>query len=400
MALRAGSGGLIDEALVTTFPAPNSFSGQDTVEISLHGGVAIVEACLKAALATGLCRLAGPGEFTRRAFEAGRLDLTRAEAIADMIDAETEAQRLQALEQFSGALERAYEGWRGQLIEALAALEVAVDFSDEADVPVDADHGAYRALASLEAELETVLASARRGEGVREGFSIAIIGKPNAGKSSLINVLAKREAAIVSDIPGTTRDVVEVRLVLNGYITWIADTAGLRESADQVEAEGVRRALARAGSADLRLGVCDASGSVPDDLLEAMKPGDILVLNKTDLVQSDAPGVGSDTRHGLETIGVSALTREGVDDLMARLGAIVSARLSTQEPAYITRKRHRDLLEKAHDHIRRARVSIALGPELAAEDVRLAARALGQVTGKVDVEEILGAIFSRFCIGK
>ena len=236
----------LDEAIVLWMPGPNSFTGEDTVEFHLHGGPAIVEGLLGSALNSRLCRIADPGEFTRRAFDAGRLDLTQAEAISDLIDAETEGQRRQAARLYQGEAARVFEGWRGLLMSAMAALEASIDFPDEADIPGEIDLTALEPIEALAHELDSALGDASRLRSVREGFRIAILGPPNAGKSSLMNRLARRDAAIVSPIPGTTRDVVEVRLVLSGFATWVADTAGLREASDAIEAEGVRRALERA----------------------------------------------------------------------------------------------------------------------------------------------------------
>jgi tRNA modification GTPase len=246
--------GFLDEALVLWMPGPNSYTGEDVVEFHVHGGPAIIEAVLASATKSRLCRTADPGEFTRRAFDAGRLDLTQAEAIADLIDAETEGQRRQAGRLYQGEAARTFEGWRGLLMSAMAALEASIDFPDEADIPGEINLTALEPIEALAADLEAALGDAGRLRSVREGFRVAILGPPNAGKSSLMNRLARREAAIVSPVAGTTRDVVEVRLVLAGYPVWVADTAGLREASDAIEAEGVKRALARAEEADLRIG--------------------------------------------------------------------------------------------------------------------------------------------------
>ena len=253
--LHDGEGGFLDEALVLWMPGPKSYTGEDVAELHVHGGPAVVEAVIGAALATRLCRVAEPGEFTRRAFDAGRLDLTQAEAISDLIDAETEGQRRQAGRLYQGEAARVFEGWRGLLVSAMAALEASIDFPDEADIPGEINLTALEPIEALAVDLEAALGDAGRLATVREGFRIAILGPPNAGKSSLMNRLARREAAIVSPIAGTTRDVVEVRLVLSGFPVWVADTAGLREASDAIEAEGIRRALARADEADLRIWV-------------------------------------------------------------------------------------------------------------------------------------------------
>lgn len=393
----------LDEAVVLFFASPASFTGEDVVELHVHGGPAIISAVLEAALRTRLVRLAEPGEFTRRAFERGRIDLTRAEAIADLVDAETEGQRRQAARIYRGEAARAFEGWRGQLIAAMAALEASVDFPDESDVSRDIELAALAPLEGLAGELESALASAGRGEAVREGFSIAILGRPNAGKSSLLNRLARREAAIVSPIPGTTRDIVEVRLVLAGFPVWIADTAGLRETADQVEAEGVRRALARAEDADLRIWVLDSAshpdpaGLQPENVSRetAWRPGDLTLLNKIDLASPSAVT-------GPDVYAISASTGAGLAQVEDVLTGIVRSRLASDESPLITRTRHRLLVEDSLAHIERALegARIGVGAELVSEDLRLAARSLGRITGSVDVEDLLDRIFSDFCIGK
>lgn len=275
------SGEELDRGLALWFPAPASFTGEDVAELHVHGGPAVVEAVIRACLSAG-ARPAEPGEFTRRAFENGKLDLAQAEGLADLVDAETEGQRRQALRQSKGSLSALYEGWRTRLIEAAALIEAEIDFPDEG-LPGALAQRAELILRSLAAEMGAHLDDSHRGERIRDGYRIAIIGAPNAGKSSLLNALARREAAIVSELPGTTRDVVEVRLVLGGFPVWIADTAGLREAADAVEAEGVRRALVRAEEADLRVGLVEAGAALPSVLTANLKPGDILAFSKSDL---------------------------------------------------------------------------------------------------------------------
>lgn len=396
----------LDEALVLWMPGPNSYTGEDVVEFHVHGGPAIIEAVLASAVNSRLCRIADPGEFTRRAFDAGRLDLTQAEAIADLIDAETEGQRRQAGRLYQGEAARTFEGWRGLLMSAMAALEASIDFPDEADIPGEINLTALEPIEALAADLEAALGDAGRLRSVREGFRVAILGPPNAGKSSLMNRLARREAAIVSPVAGTTRDVVEVRLVLAGYPVWVADTAGLREASDAIEAEGVKRALARAEEADLRIWVSDASdgdvsretskGSARPRLAEA-RAGDLLVLNKADLIGSAPAMAGSE-----DVFVVSAQTGAGLDGLERRLQQIVRERLDADEAPLVTRARHRDLVEEALAAVERALegARIGMGAELVSEDLRLAARALGRITGSIDAEDLLDRIFSQFCIGK
>lgn len=395
--LHDAEGGFIDEALVLWMPAPHSYTGEDVAELHVHGGPAVVEAVIGAALKTRLCRIAEPGEFTRRAFDAGRMDLTQAEAISDLIDAETEGQRRQAGRLYQGEAARTFESWRGLLVSAMAALEASIDFPDEADIPGEIDLSALEPIEALAADLEAALGDAGRLNTVREGFRIAILGPPNAGKSSLMNRLARREAAIVSPIAGTTRDVVEVRLVLAGYPVWIADTAGLREAADAIEAEGIRRALTRAEEADLRIWVSDASDS-SFQTSPSFREGDLRILNKADLLNGNSPSLAGSE----DVFVVSAQTGAGLDPLERRLVQIVRDRLETDEVPLVTRARHRKLVEEALAAIERGLegARIGIGAELVSEDLRLAARALGRITGSIDAEDLLDVIFSQFCVGK
>jgi tRNA modification GTPase len=382
------TGEILDEALVLWMPAPHSFTGEDVVELHLHGGRAVVAGVI-AALATcpGL-RPAEPGEFTRRAFEAGHLDLTAAEAVADLVDAETAAQRRQALRQMGGALGRLYDGWRDRLVRALAHVEADIDFPDE-DLP-----GGI--LATVAAEIDALaqaiaahLDDGRRGERLREGIAVAIVGAPNAGKSSLLNALAGRDVAIVSARAGTTRDVIEVHLDLAGCPVILADTAGLRDTDDEIEAEGVRRARARAGAADLTLALFAAIDPPDAATLALVGPETIVIRSKADL------GPSTD---GLDALPVSARTGAGMEALIARLTAAVAQRFMPGDQPSLTRARHRTALSEAQAALRRA--ASAPLPELAAEDLRLATRALGRITGRVDVEDLLDVIFRDFCIGK
>lgn len=394
MAFCAPNSGLsLDDGIALWFPAPASFTGEDVAELHVHGGQAVIAAIIDAALSVAGVRLAEPGEFTRRAFENGKLDLAEAEGLADLVDAETEAQRRQALRQRRGALSALYDGWRERLIEAAALIEAEIDFPDE-ELPDALSQRAGPLLASLTEDMGQHLDDAHRGERIRDGYRIAIIGPPNAGKSSLLNALAQREAAIVTDIPGTTRDVVEVRLVLAGYPVWIADTAGLREATDAIEAEGVRRALARAEEADLRLGVVEAGTEPPASLTGALQPDDLLIHSKSDLFRQTA------TYGEYGSLGVSALTGEAIPELLSVLSRRVADALGGEEAPVLTRARHRRLVEEARAALERATSALSRGPELAAEDVRVAASAIGRLTGRIDVEDLLDEIFSSFCIGK
>ena len=392
----------LDRALVLWFPGPDSYTGEDCAELHLHGGSAVVDAVSDALLRLGL-RLAEPGEFTRRAFEHGKLDLAQAEAVADLVDAETESQRRQALAQLEGALTRRHEAWRAAIVEALAQLEAGVDFPDE-ELPEDLAARARPILQGLAGDLEHAIAEAGRGERVREGYRIAIMGAPNAGKSSLLKRLAGRDAAIVTALPGTTRDVIELPLVVAGYKVLVADTAGLRPPAEVIEAEGVRRARAWAESADLRLWVVDGAESAGHWRLAAdlLRPGDLALVNKMDLpegadaspAKAHAKAVGAEP-HALSLTGGPDET--GVRDMIRR--RVVEALSGAEFPA-ATRARHRAALKEALGHVGRGIAALEAGPELAAEDVRLAGRALGRITGRIDPESVLDRIFSSFCIGK
>ena len=386
----SSDGSVIDTGLATYMPGPGSYTGEDTLEISLHGGRIIVESALRALMAAG-ARLAEPGEFTRRAFEAGKLDLTRAEAVADLIDAESEAQLSQALKQMGGALEKLYSGWREDLTHCLALLEASIDFPDEEDAPDRVDGPVQDKLLDLKQNLGNALSQGNITERIRDGFKIAILGKPNAGKSTLLNQLARRDAAIVTDVPGTTRDIVEVRLTLGGYLAYIADTAGLRETDDQIEAEGVRRALKAGQEADLRIWMFDAR-ETPD--LTAVKPGDLVVANKSDLVMPDTVS--------RETLSISAKNGIGIDVVESVLVARLSDMTQNVTAPMITRARHRQGIERALIHVTSAleHLESGIGAEFTAEEVRMASRELGGLTGLIDTESILGAVFSSFCIGK
>jgi len=389
---RDEDGNLIDEGLALFMPGPHSYTGEDTLELYLHGGPAVIKHSLETLARQPGVRLAEPGEFTRRAFEAGKLDLTEAEGVADIIEAETEAQKAQALRQLTGGLTETYDRWRAELTGVLALIEVMVDFPDEGDTPEDTVRPILDKLDLIIAELEDALGDRGIGEKIRDGFRVAIVGPPNAGKSSLLNRIARREAAIVTDIAGTTRDVVEVRLVLGGQVVWLADTAGLRKTADVVEAEGVRRAERAAREADLRIHVIDgANPATPAGPVEDL---DIVVFNKADQRSgASAPG---------DALLVSAATGEGIEKLESLIGAFISNRAASVEAPVITRARHREKLSAGLASLVQARQLLEddMGAELAAEDVRMALRQLGAVIGTVGVEDILGAVFSQFCIGK
>ncbi|MDX2157818.1 MAG: tRNA uridine-5-carboxymethylaminomethyl(34) synthesis GTPase MnmE [Hyphomicrobiaceae bacterium] len=392
------SGELLDAALVLFFAGPASETGEDIAELHLHGSPAVVRAVLAALARLPGYRLAEPGEFARRAFENGKIDLTAAEGLADLIDAETDGQRRQALAQAGGEFRRLCDGWRDRLLEARALAEAAIDFSDEADVATDAMARARIVASTIRGEIDARLEDAHRGEIVREGFRVVLAGAPNAGKSSLLNALARRDVAIVSPEAGTTRDVLEVHLDLGGYAVIVADTAGMREASDSIEREGVCRAVARARSADLLVWLVDAAAPVwapPSSLLDEAVPV-LGVLNKVDIVPDAASHAPADLA-GL--IAISATTGAGLPRLVACLTREVAARLEPSAgPAVATQHRHRVALSTCRDAL--ARCLQPSDPELAAEDLRLAADALGRITGRINADEILGQIFGRFCIGK
>ncbi len=404
LALRAirdpADGELIDRALVACFPAPGSFTGEPVIELHVHGGPAVIAGLLEALGRLPGLAPAGPGAFSRRAFENGRMDLTQAEAIADLVEAETIGQRRQALRQMDGALGALYEEWRARLISLMARLEAEIDFPDEDDAPRDAAIGLAPEVAQLRDDVRAHLADHRRGERVRDGYRVVILGAPNAGKSSLLNRMCGAEAAIVSPIPGTTRDVVEARLVLAGFPVWIADTAGLREAGDQIEAEGVRRALARAEAADLRIVVLDAGGPPPEGAVaDAMAAPSLIAFNKIDQPAADWVGPAA-AAAGDRGLPIAAATGKGVPELVAAIARRVGEDLGAQEAPALSRARHRHDVETAAWALDRAHAALSRGAELAGEDLRLAARALGCITGRVDVEDILDVVFSSFCIGK
>ncbi|MBI2256153.1 MAG: tRNA uridine-5-carboxymethylaminomethyl(34) synthesis GTPase MnmE [Proteobacteria bacterium] len=383
----------LDDALVLYFKGPASFTGEDVVELHIHGGPAIIAAVARALAALQL-RLAEPGEFTRRAFDHGKLDLVEIEGLADLIAAETEAQRRQALRQAEGELSALYESWRGPLISALARMEAAIDFPDE-DLPDGLMTLVDETMRILIEEIEAHLADNHRGEMLREGLSVAILGSPNVGKSSLLNRLAGRDAAIVSARAGTTRDVIEVKLDLGGYPVLIADTAGLRESPDEIEQEGVKRALKRAEHADLKLVVFD--GAVWPDfdpaVAEQIDAEAIVVLNKAEFAVGRKTAIAD-----RDLLLVSAKTGEGLEALVLALAEKAAKALNPGAQPALTRLRHRAALERCLGALQRGLNAPVV--ELKAEDLRLGVQALGRITGRVEVDDVLDLIFREFCIGK
>jgi tRNA modification GTPase len=400
--LQDGAGQPIDDAVVLWFPGPGSATGEDVAEFHVHGGRAVLGAVLSAISLIPNSRAAEPGEFTRRAFENGKLDLTEAEGLDDLIHADTDRQRRQALRQLQGLLGNRARDWRERIIEASALIEAGIDFSDEGDVPAELTTPAVKAIRALHDEIAEVLAAQGQAERLRDGLVVAIAGEPNVGKSTLINQLARREVAIVSPHAGTTRDVIEVQLDLGGYPVTIIDTAGIRETDDPVEQEGVRRARARAEDADLVLWLVEGEQAVDPDTMRSLRTsgeghrsgGSIwIVRNKIDVDGAVAvrPAGG---------FGISASRGDGIPELVDALVKFAADFFGTTEGALVTRARQRDLLRRASGSLRRSLDLVEEGEELAAEELRAAAYALGRLLGRVDVEDVLGAIFQKFCVGK
>lgn len=379
----------LDHALVCWMPAPGSFTGEDQAELHIHGGLAVRGAVLRTLTELDGCRPAEPGEFTKRAFLNGRMDLGSVEGLADLIDAETEAQRRQALRQLQGRLDSLAEGWRSRLVTILALLEAALDFSDESDIPDDLERQVAAPLRALRIELQAHLEDGRRGERLRDGFSVVLAGPPNAGKSTLLNVLARRDVAIVSPVPGTTRDVIEVHCDLDGLPVVFSDTAGIRDTTDPVEREGVVRTQAKAAAADLVLWLTPSGAEAPPP------PEGRLVRVATKIDQATVcPDQASDLQ-------ISATNGIGIDLLLDRIKQEALRAIGNGDDAVITRERHRKALERGRLAIGRAVQRLGEARiELAAEDVRLATRAVGEITGRVGVEDVLDQIFASFCIGK
>lgn len=381
-------GTAVDNGLVLYFPCPNSFTGEDVVEFQTHGGRAIISAVLSGLAQIDGFRPAGRGEFTRRAVENGKMDLTAAEGLADLVNAETEQQRKQALRQMGGALAKIYEDWHDRLLHVLAWMEAYIDFPEE-EIPEDVSADVRGKIASLMSEIQVHLNDGRRGEKLRDGFQIAIIGAPNAGKSSLMNRLAQRDVAIVSSTAGTTRDIIEVRLDINGYPVIVADTAGLRDTDEEIEAEGVRRAKARAEEADLVLWLSDALKGKNNTETEKIDSEKIFrIMNKADQTEPQNDG----------NIWISAKTGQGIDVLLDRIGRFVEEKMALREEPSLTRLRHRKALEECLQCLNSSLKAPEI--ELMTEDLRMAMRSLGKITGQVQVEELLDVIFKDFCIGK
>jgi len=400
--LRDLTGRPLDDAVVLWFPEPGSATGEDVAEFHVHGGRAVLAALFAALSAFENVRAAEAGEFTRRGFENGKLDLTEAEALDDLIHADTDRQRRQALRILKGLLGEKARDWRARIIEASALIEAGIDFSDEGDIPAELIAPALVRISALREEIQEVLAAQGRSERLRDGLVVAISGPPNVGKSTLINLLARREVAIVSPHAGTTRDVIEVQLDLDGYPVTVIDTAGIRETDDAVEQEGVRRARLRAAEADLVLWMVDAQHE-GNEIEGSTSPAGAtiwVVRNKIDLdtaghVSEGGRGTGSRTE-----FGISASRGDGVPELVAALVAFAQNYLGSGEGGLIGRERQRILLQETTDALRRCMSVVGEGEELAAEELRRASQSLGRLLGRVDVEEVLDVIFREFCVGK
>lgn len=384
---------LIDKALILLFEGPASFTGEDVVEIHLHGGPALITALFDQLSTFENLRPADPGEYTRRAFEHGKLDLTEAEGLGDLVNAETHAQHQQALRQMRGELGEIYQTWRQELLNSLAHLEADIDFPDE-DLPEGVAGAIRPKIKSLADDITQHLADGHRGEIIREGLDVVILGAPNVGKSSLLNKLARREAAIVSEQAGTTRDIVEVQMDLAGYPVTLADTAGIREAEDMVEREGVRRARARAEEADIRIFMTEPSeGPLSESgFSDLVQESSFHLINKVDQTEH-TPEISGD-----RDFAISVKTDQGLDVFLKKLEEDVVSLLDGSGAPSLTRVQHRLALEECLDCLQR--FDLAPDPELGAEDVRLAARSLGRITGRVDVEDVLDIVFGDFCIGK
>ena len=386
------SGATLDRALVIRFQAPHSYTGENVVEYHTHGGRAVVQGVLEALGTQKHHRMAQPGEFTRRAFENGKMDLTEAEAVADLINAQTQMQKAQALSQMGGALAHLYENWRDQLTRILAHIETDIEFPEE-DLPGGLMPQIISGIEVVIADITAHLDDNRRGERLRGGIHVAVIGAPNAGKSSLVNALAQRDIAIVSETAGTTRDVIETHLDIAGYPVILSDTAGLRSAGDPVESEGIRRAAARARQADIRVVLYDGGAEKPDADSRALEAQDhtIVLINKADRPVK--------LKHPARPRAVSVLKNEGISGFLEDLTRmIVHIAGNDGDAPALTRTRHREALHDCREALERA-LKAPL-PELAAEDVRLAVRDLGRITGKVDIEDVLDVVFRDFCIGK
>ncbi|MBL4802900.1 MAG: tRNA uridine-5-carboxymethylaminomethyl(34) synthesis GTPase MnmE [Emcibacter sp.] len=391
----------LDLGLLLYFPAPNSFTGEEVAEFHIHGGRAVVSGFLESLSRIEGLRSAQPGEFTRRAFDNGKMDLTAAEGLADLINSETEAQRRQALRLMDGRLGDLYEAWRKEIITAQAYLEVDIDFADE-EIPDDIFDRVLPIIESLRQKIIAHMGDGFKGERIRDGLQVVILGKPNIGKSTLLNFLSKRDVAIVSHIAGTTRDLLEVHLDIGGFPVTIVDTAGIRDSKDIIEVEGIRRAEARAKDADIKILMVEAADwpNIPVRLKDQIDENVIILINKTDLHAVKPEDMACTEYSCLGVIGISAREEKGMAGFLSCLSGAVEKYMELSDVPNLTRIRHREALSDCLDHLNRFRQTPDKELVLLAEDLRMAARSLGVITGRVDVEDILDVIFSEFCIGK
>ena len=388
---------LIDEGIILWFPAPDSYTGEDMAEFHIHGSKAVIDALHSSISQIENCRLAEPGEFTKLAFQNGKINLLKAESIADLISAETEIQRQQAIKIMDGQSSKTFNNLREKLLKILSNIEAKIDFPDE-DLPQDILNNTKKISSEVILSIKKILNDQRVGERIREGFKIAIIGPTNAGKSSLLNLLSNRDVAIVSEIAGTTRDVIETHLNIEGYPVVVSDTAGIRDSKNEIEKKGIKLALDNAENADLKLIIIDAKSiDFKGVLKELLDENAILVVNKSDLLKEDLSAEIKNFEHVL----ISVKNNFNVEDLIIKIKNKLKNKFITSEDILITRERHRQHLEKCLNYLKRfEEKNEAQDFDKAAEDLRLATRHLGMIVGKVDVEEILGSIFNDFCIGK
>jgi tRNA modification GTPase len=392
--LKDKQGQPIDEALTLWFPAPASFTGEECAEFHTHGSAAVISGLSQALLSLGL-RQAEPGEFTRRAVQNGKMDLTEAEGLADLIDAQTEGQRVQALRQMGGGLRDLYEDWRERLLDALAQIEGEIDFPDEGDIPDTLSHAAYAPLQKLAQDMEEALGDMGRGAAIRSGLDVAIIGAPNAGKSTLINSLTRRDVAITSPEAGTTRDIVEAQMVIAGLPVTLSDTAGLRETENAIEAEGVKRAKKRAEEAEITIYVVRPGTTEFDpEIANKLSSSDIILLNKTMTYDN------IEARESAIFIEGDLLASETEKQVYQALETIISNHFSVGQDAGLTRERHGECVRRAKVFIEKATVHLGVAPELAGDDLRSALKALSELAGETDIEAVFDRIFSRFCVGK
>lgn len=393
---------LIDEALLLWFPAPASFTGEDCAEFQAHGSPAVIEGLSRALLDLGL-RQAEPGEFTRRAVQNGKMDLTEAEGLADLIDAQSEGQRVQALRQMGGGLREIYEGWREALLDALAQIEGEIDFPDEGDIPDSLSHEAYAPLGALALQMEKALDDMGRGAAIRSGLDVAIIGAPNAGKSTLINALTRREIAITSPEAGTTRDIVEAQMVVAGLPITLSDTAGLRETGNAIEAEGVKRAQKRAEAAEITIYVVRLDIEEPQlEILRKLTPTDLICINKTKGYRNSntIPTLKRIKNTGQQIIESDLMQEGGEKPIYDALEVLIRNNFSIGQEAGLTRARHGDCVGRAQQCVIRAQSNLGVAPELTGDDLRSALRAISELAGESDIEAVFDRIFSRFCVGK